>query len=60
MACGRGTWLRSILVWGGPGQPGHLLPTRGEEKDHLQIGLLLREELKKRGIGVRMTRTTDT
>ena len=31
------------------------------EKDvTLQIGLLLRDELKRRGVGVRMTRTTDT
>ena len=26
----------------------------------LQVGLLLREELRERGVGVRMTRTTDT
>ena len=31
------------------------------EKDvTLQVGLLLREELKRRGVAVRMTRTTDT
>jgi N-acetylmuramoyl-L-alanine amidase len=44
-----------------PGNPGTYFPRGVKEKDvTLQIGLLLREELKKRGIGVRMTRTTDT
>ena len=44
-----------------PGNPGTYFP-RGVKEKHvtLQIGLLLREELKRRGIGVRMTRTTDT
>lgn len=44
-----------------PGNPGVYFP-RGVKEKHvtLQIGLLLREELKRRGIGVRMTRTTDT
>jgi len=44
-----------------PGNPGTFFPRGLREKDvTLQIGLLLREELKRRGIGVRMTRTTDT
>ena len=44
-----------------PGNPGTYFPRGVKEKDvTLQIGLLLREELKRRGIGVRMTRTTDT
>ena len=44
-----------------PGNPGTYFPRGVKEKDvTLQIGLLLREELKKRGIGVRMTRTSDT
>jgi N-acetylmuramoyl-L-alanine amidase len=44
-----------------PGNPGLFFPRGVREKDvTLQVGLLLREELKRRGIGVRMTRTTDT
>jgi N-acetylmuramoyl-L-alanine amidase len=44
-----------------PGNPGTFFPHGVREKDvTLQVGLLLREELKRRGIGVRMTRTTDT
>jgi N-acetylmuramoyl-L-alanine amidase len=44
-----------------PGNPGTFFPRGVREKDvTLQIGLLLREELKRRGVAVRMTRTTDT
>ncbi len=44
-----------------PGNPGVYFPRGVREKEvTLQIGLLLREELRRRGIGVRMTRTTDT
>src|SRR6476660_3854347 len=44
-----------------PGNPGVFFPRGVREKDvTLQVGLLLRDELKRRGIGVRMTRTTDT
>ncbi|MGN6393158.1 MAG: N-acetylmuramoyl-L-alanine amidase family protein [Gemmatimonadales bacterium] len=44
-----------------PGNPGTFFPRGIHEKDvTLQVGLLLRDELKRRGIGVRMTRTTDT
>jgi N-acetylmuramoyl-L-alanine amidase len=44
-----------------PGNPGVYFPRGVKEKDvTLQIGLLLRDELRRRGIGVRMTRTTDT
>ncbi|HEY7613223.1 MAG TPA: N-acetylmuramoyl-L-alanine amidase [Gemmatimonadales bacterium] len=44
-----------------PGNPGVYFPRGVREKDvTLQIGLLLREELQRRGVGVRMTRTTDT
>jgi N-acetylmuramoyl-L-alanine amidase len=44
-----------------PGNPGTYFPRGVREKDvTLQIGLLLREELRKRGVGVRMTRTADT
>ena len=44
-----------------PGNPGVYFPHGVREKDVvLQIGLLLREELQKRGVGVRMTRTRDT
>jgi N-acetylmuramoyl-L-alanine amidase len=44
-----------------PGNPGVYFPRGVREKDVvLQIGILLREELQKRGVGVRMTRTTDT
>lgn len=44
-----------------PGNPGVFFPRGIQEKDvTLQVGMLLRAELKRRGIGVRMTRTTDT
>lgn len=44
-----------------PGNRGVGLPAGVSEKDiNLQVGLLLRDELQRRGIGVRMTRTTDT
>jgi N-acetylmuramoyl-L-alanine amidase len=44
-----------------PGNPGTYFPRGVREKDvTLQVGLLLREELKRRGVGVRMTRTADT
>lgn len=44
-----------------PGNPGTYFPRGTREKDvTLQVGLLLREELRERGVGVRMTRTTDT
>jgi N-acetylmuramoyl-L-alanine amidase len=44
-----------------PGNPGIYFPRGVKEKDvTLQIGLQLREELRRRGVGVRMTRTTDT
>jgi N-acetylmuramoyl-L-alanine amidase len=44
-----------------PGNPGVFFPRGTREKDvTLQVGLLLRNELKRRGIGVQMTRTSDT
>lgn len=44
-----------------PGNPGEAFPRGLREKDvTLAVGLLVREELRQRGIGVRMTRTTDT
>ena len=44
-----------------PGNPGTYFPRGTREKDvTLQVGLLLREELRERGVGVRMTRTIDT
>ncbi len=44
-----------------PGNPGVFFPRGTREKDvTLQIGLLLRNELKSRGVGVQMTRTSDT
>ena len=44
-----------------PGNPGVFFPAGLKEKDvTLQMSLLLREELKTRGITVRMTRTRDT
>jgi N-acetylmuramoyl-L-alanine amidase len=44
-----------------PGNPGVFFPRGIREKDvTLEVGLLLREELKRRGVGVQMTRTTDT
>jgi N-acetylmuramoyl-L-alanine amidase len=44
-----------------PGNPGKFFP-RGVKEKHvtLQVGLRLRDELERRGITVRMTRTTDT
>lgn len=44
-----------------PGNPGRYFPQGVKEKDvTLQVALLLRDELTRRGITVRMTRTTDT
>ncbi|MGE5092986.1 MAG: N-acetylmuramoyl-L-alanine amidase family protein [Bacillota bacterium] len=44
-----------------PGNPGLFFPRGVREKDvTLQIGLLVRDELRRRGVAVRMTRTTDT
>jgi N-acetylmuramoyl-L-alanine amidase len=44
-----------------PGNPGVFFPRGTREKDvTLQVGLLLRTELKRRGVGVHMTRTSDT
>jgi N-acetylmuramoyl-L-alanine amidase len=44
-----------------PGNPGVFFPRGTREKDvTLQVALLLRDELKSRGIGVQMTRTSDT
>jgi N-acetylmuramoyl-L-alanine amidase len=44
-----------------PGNPGVFFPAGMKEKDvTLQMSLLLREELRTRGITVRMTRTRDT
>lgn len=44
-----------------PGNPGIFFPAGLKEKDvTLQMSLLLREELRSRGITVRMTRTRDT
>ncbi|HEX2451938.1 MAG TPA: N-acetylmuramoyl-L-alanine amidase [Gemmatimonadales bacterium] len=44
-----------------PGNPGLYFPRGVREKDvTLQVALLLRDELKRRGVAVRMTRTTDT
>jgi N-acetylmuramoyl-L-alanine amidase len=44
-----------------PGNPGVFFPRGTREKDvTLQVGLLLKNELKRRGVGVQMTRTTDT
>jgi N-acetylmuramoyl-L-alanine amidase len=44
-----------------PGNPGVYFPRGVREKDVvLQIGLMLRQELQQRGVGVRITRTTDT
>lgn len=43
-----------------PGNPGRFFP-KGVKEKHvtLQVGLKLREELERRGVQVRMTRTTD-
>jgi N-acetylmuramoyl-L-alanine amidase len=44
-----------------PGNPGVFFPRGTREKDvTLQVGLLPRNELKRRGVGVQMTRTSDT
>jgi len=44
-----------------PGNPGLYFPSGVREKHvTLQVGLLLRDELKRRGVEVTMTRTTDT
>ena len=44
-----------------PGNPGVFFPRGTREKDvTLAIGLLLRDELKRQGVGVQMTRTSDT
>jgi N-acetylmuramoyl-L-alanine amidase len=44
-----------------PGNPGMFFPRGMTESDvTLKMGLLVREELLKRGVGVTMTRTTDT
>lgn len=44
-----------------PGNPGQFFPAGMREKDvTLAISLLLRDELRARGIGVRLTRATDT
>ncbi len=44
-----------------PGNPGVFFPRGTREKDvTLAVGLLLRDELKRLGVGVKMTRTSDT
>ncbi|MGH7508325.1 MAG: N-acetylmuramoyl-L-alanine amidase family protein [Gemmatimonadales bacterium] len=44
-----------------PGNPGVFFPRGTREKDvTLQVGLMLGEELKRRGVGVQMTRSSDT
>jgi N-acetylmuramoyl-L-alanine amidase len=44
-----------------PGNPSLYFPRGMKEKDvALSVGILLRDELRRRGIQVRMTRTTDT
>ena len=44
-----------------PGNPGRYFPAGVTEKDvTLQMALLVRDELLHQGVGVRMTRTTDT
>ncbi len=44
-----------------PGNPGLYFPRGVTESDvTLKIGLLLRDELRRRGVTIRMTRTTDT
>lgn len=44
-----------------PGNPGVFFPAGMKEKDvTLQVSLLLRDELRARGVAVRMTRTRDT
>lgn len=44
-----------------PGNPGVFFPRGTREKEvTLAVGLLLSEELKRQGVGVKMTRTSDT
>ncbi len=44
-----------------PGNPGLFFPAGLKEKDiTLDLGLLLRDELRRRGVGIVMTRRTDT
>jgi len=44
-----------------PGNPGMFFPRGLREKDvTLAVAMLLRDELRRRGVTVRMTRTTDT
>ncbi|MEK6687015.1 MAG: N-acetylmuramoyl-L-alanine amidase, partial [Gemmatimonadota bacterium] len=44
-----------------PGNPGRYFPAGIQEKEvNLQVGLLVRDELRRRGIEVTMTRTRDT
>ena len=44
-----------------PGNPGVFFPRGTREKDvTLAVGLLLRDELKRQGVSVRMTRSSDT
>ena len=44
-----------------PGNPGIFFPRGMREKDvTLTVGLMLRDELRQRGVTVRMTRTSDT
>jgi N-acetylmuramoyl-L-alanine amidase len=44
-----------------PGNPGVFFPRGTREKDvTLAVSLLLRDELKRQGVGVQMTRTSDT
>ena len=44
-----------------PGNPGVFFPRGTREKEvTLAVGLLLRDELKRQGVGVQMTRTSDT
>ncbi|HWN20286.1 MAG TPA: N-acetylmuramoyl-L-alanine amidase [Gemmatimonadales bacterium] len=44
-----------------PGNPGVFFPRGTREKEvTLAVGLLLRDELKRHGVGVQMTRTSDT
>ena len=44
-----------------PGNPGVFFPRGTREKEvTLAVGLLVAEELKRRGVGVKMTRTSDT
>jgi N-acetylmuramoyl-L-alanine amidase len=44
-----------------PGNPSLYFPSGMKEKDvALSVGILLRDELRRRGVTIRMTRTTDT